>query len=140
VNTVFVAVYGLPQQQGSKQGFIINGKVVLVETNKKLKPWRELISAAAREVMQDREPCEGPVKVEILFRFPRLKAHLRADGEVREEAPFFKSSTPDLDKLVRAACDACSGIIYKDDRQVSYLSAKKIYAELQGMWMIVTPL
>jgi Holliday junction resolvase RusA-like endonuclease len=41
-------VPGKPQPQGSKKGFIINNKVVLVESSKGLKPWRDKIRIVAQ--------------------------------------------------------------------------------------------
>ena len=110
-------VPGIPAPQGSKSGYIRGGRVVLVESSKKVKPWREAVSRVAAEHCT--EIIDGPVMVEVEFILPRPKSlPKRITDMVRK---------PDLDKLVRSTLDALSGIAYIDDNRVNLIVASKHY-------------
>ena len=53
----------------------------------------------------------------LLFCFEKPKSVKREHMTVK----------PDIDKLIRSILDSCTGILYKDDSQVHYVSARKIY-------------
>lgn len=121
-------VPGIPVQQGSKRHV---GNGVMVESAKNLRPWRDSVTYAAREALPLNEDYRvGPLAVELVFWFPRLKSHYKSNGQLRADAPTHKVSTPDIDKLGRAALDAitASGMWY-DDAQVADLELKKRYAD-----------
>jgi Holliday junction resolvase RusA-like endonuclease len=108
---------GTPAPQGSKSGFIRGGRVVLVESSKKVKPWREAVSRVAREHCT--EIIDGPVTVNIEFMLPRPKSlPKRVKQHVKK---------PDTDKLIRSTLDALSGIAYVDDNRVNAIHAVKHY-------------
>ena len=67
-----------------------------------------------------------------IFRFSRPKSHYgRKNKEpyLKYDAPYYKTSAPDCDKLARAILDALTGVAYIDDAQVCKLSAAKVYTE-----------
>lgn len=122
MKTVFVP--GVPAPQGSKRHI---GKGILVESSKKVGPWRERVALALSEEMNG-APTYEPVRVAMEFLFPRPESHLRKDGSVKASAPRFPRR-PDIDKLARAVLDAATGVAIVDDAQVVRLSAFKRYAE-----------
>jgi Holliday junction resolvase RusA-like endonuclease len=67
-----------------------------------------LVAARAREVMQGRDPIEGPVSMRVVF-------HLGTRRRV------------DLDNLNKGLSDALTGIVYQDDSQVVNLHLVKRY-------------
>ena len=108
---------GEPAPQGSKNGFVKNGRVVLVESSKKVKPWREAVARTT----QAQVPCplQNAVDVALVFHLPRPKTVTRKWPAVK----------PDLDKLVRSTFDGLTtGGLYTDDALVIALSASKQYA------------
>ena len=114
-------VQGIPAPQGSKRFVGIHqGKGRMIESSKKVKPWREAVYWAAIEAKQKSamvEPMDGPLRAVMIFGLPRpatVKRRCCADRK------------PDLDKLVRSTCDALvnAGIIVDDSRIVSCLSGK----------------
>lgn len=126
-------VEGTPAPQGSKQGFIRGGRVVLVESSKKVKPWREAVGAKARETVG--ELLDGPLVLDVEFIMPRPKAL----GD-RAAPPMVQR--PDTDKLLRSTCDALTGTCYGDDSQVVTIHAHKRRAEpgeMPGAHITVTP-
>lgn len=125
-------VYGTPAPQGSKRHV---GHGVLVESSKKVKPWRESVKWAAIEAKPHewRQSFDGPVHVAVTFRFPRPKFHFRTGKNahlLRENAPVFPSGRPDLDKCLRSTLDALGEAgVFKDDAQVVLIGAMKCYAD-----------
>lgn len=107
---------GIPAPQGSKSGFIRGGRVVMVESSKKVKPWREAVARVAGENVD--EPKEGPIRLVLEFIMPRTKA---MGNKVAQPM----TQKPDLDKLIRSTCDGLTGPGYVDDSQVVSVSAVK---------------
>ena len=62
----------------------------------------------------------GPVVLSVSFYLARPKS---LPKKVRQHA-----KRPDLDKLIRGATDALTGIVWKDDAQVVTILATKAYA------------
>lgn len=127
-------VVGTPAPQGSKRGFVVNGRAVLVESSKKVKPWRQDVVAAAQDAAFEHGwvPPAGPVRVDITFWLPRPKYHYRTgarSNELKPNAPVFCDKKPDKDKLERATSDALttSGVI-RDDAQIVAGFVEKRYA------------
>jgi crossover junction endodeoxyribonuclease RusA len=124
--TVFF-VDGDPAAQGSKRLVSLrNGRTVMIENSKKVKPWRASVAAAARA-----HGCplrEGDVCVIAKFRFVRPRSHFGRSGSIRASAPA-RPGYADCDKLARAICDALSGIAYRDDRQVACIAVEREWAD-----------
>ena len=95
-----------------------------------LKPWRQAVSAAALEARSQQginAVLEGPCTLSVVFRFPRPKGHYGKQG-LRPSAPIWKVTKPDLDKCLRAAADALSHVLIRDDSQIVSISAAKRWA------------
>jgi crossover junction endodeoxyribonuclease RusA len=106
---VAVAVPGSPAPQGSKayKGHVTkttkSGKAVrvpvLVEQVAGVGPWREAVAGAVPLVLpRPWTPLDGPIVADMIFTMSR-GASLPAWRD-------WHSTCPDLDKLVRATCDA----------------------------------
>jgi crossover junction endodeoxyribonuclease RusA len=101
---------------------------ILTSTNKNLKRWRAGLSVLAQKAIFDLPgahpfpvPADVPLRVHIIFGFVSPKS--RKDGSI------FKTTRPDLDKLIRSTLDAMTGIVYKDDSQVAQVQAMKVFAD-----------
>ena len=113
-------VEGVPAPQGSKKGFVVKGRAVLVESSKKVKPWRHRVKIKAKAVALAHgfeKITTGPVAVDLCFWMPSPARWVRP----------FPSTIPDIDKLTRSTLDALTGTLYKDDGQVCDLDVKKRY-------------
>jgi len=122
------SVLGTARPQGSKR-HVGGGR--MVEMGKDLKPWRSAIGMEAANAMTE-QPWTCPVRVKLTFFLIRPKGHFgtgRNALTLKPSAPRFPSSTPDLDKLVRAVLDALTGIAFRDDGQVQALDCMKLYAD-----------
>ena len=124
--------------QGSKT-YVGRGR--MVESSKNVAPYRALVSLVASSMMAERKQeivQSGPVAIALTFAFPRPKAHYRKDGTVRENAPLFVVTTPDIDKAVRSTLDALTGICFANDNQVADLpGVRKIYTNGGGYVNVV---
>lgn len=121
-----IRVYGTPAPQGSKRHV---GHGVMVESSKKVRPWRAAVTAEAAQ----HEPVHGPVYIKVEFYLPRPRGHYRTGRNahlLRASAPPHHAVKPDLDKLVRSTLDALTdaGLI-DDDARVYSLTARKRYAD-----------
>lgn len=122
-------VPGIPAAQGSKRHV---GRGVMIESSKRLRPWRATVTAAIVEAGWHHDPVlAGPVAVSLMFYFPRPRAHYgtgRNANRLKDSAPLWHDKRPDVDKLARAVLDAIteSGTL-RDDCQVVALSARKRY-------------
>lgn len=128
---------GQPAAQGSKRHV---GNGVMLETNPNLKSWRSVVAAACPM----EAPLACPVSLDIEFRYSRPKSHYgRRNGQpyLKDTAPLYKTSAPDLDKLVRAVNDALKGIAFVDDALVAAITVVKVYTEsTTGAYITITPL
>jgi len=126
-------VVGDPAPQGSKtaKGYR-GGRIVLVESSKRVKPWRDSVVAAAIGA----GPClDGPLVVGMVFALRRP-----ASARKRDVAP---CRYPDLSKLARSVEDAITtaGLWADDARVAIYTPLVKAFAGLPvpGLPGIVVP-
>lgn len=127
-------VRGLPVSQGNAKAFVVKGRAVLatgVKSSSPLGAWRDAVGTECRVAMPFLEPClTTPVGVELGFWMPRPKAHwhtpLHGAG-IRETAPRWHTTKPDIDKLTRAVLDAITAVAIRDDSQVVELVVRKRY-------------
>lgn len=122
-------VVGEPVQQGSMSAVVRGGHAVLIPTNKKkLMPWRSRVAATA-EISGVTYMDDDALAADVTFVFSRPQNHYRTNGELKDWAPTWRTSAPDIDKLLRAILDGLTGIAYKDDRQVVKLTGRKRYVQ-----------
>ena len=119
MNPVSIVVRGDPATQGSMAAILsrTTGKTFAKHPAKTMQ-WRKLVAWEAKAAMGSRPLLTGPLRVDALF-------YLRSPKRPQWELPAVR---PDLDKLLRAAFDALSGVVYGDDAQIVSVIARKIYA------------
>lgn len=129
-------VHGTPQPQGSTKAFTPKGwtRAVITTDNKRLKPWRQDISALAQEQMKatNQAMALGPVRLTVTFWFAKPKS--------TPKAVVWKITRPDLDKIVRGVGDSLTGIAFKDDCQIVESHSFKSFAQAEGARITVESL
>jgi Holliday junction resolvase RusA-like endonuclease len=129
---VVITVTGTPVPQGSKRGFVVGNRAVIVDDNKPvLRTWRGDVKKAAEETGSSM--LLQPVGVEIQFSLARPRSHYRTGKSTGHlltgTAPAHPKGKPDVDKLARAVLDGLKAAgMYADDAQVIDLHAIKSYA------------
>jgi Holliday junction resolvase RusA-like endonuclease len=99
---------------------VINGHIIHSQGSA-LAAWRSAIALRARE--SGATPIEGPIQLDMTFTALKPRTVNRSHPTV----------PPDLDKLVRAVLDALTAIAYRDDSQVTAITARKQYGERMGL-------
>jgi Holliday junction resolvase RusA-like endonuclease len=140
---ITITALGLPGPQGSKRHV---GNGVMVESSKKVKPWRQDVKHAAidiTEALTDWTVLDGPLAVSMVFTFTRPKGHYRTGRNahlLRDAAPSRPHGMPDLSKIVRSTEDALTGVVWKDDaRVVEYVRLGKWYAGTDAADVLTVP-
>jgi Holliday junction resolvase RusA-like endonuclease len=158
-----MTVLGKPAPQGSKTARPImrkdgdgvvrpvtdkNGRPIvnMTEQNRdRLKPWRATVAdhaVAAGWPGLGLAMLDEAVRVQITFFFRRPDSQYgtgRNAGILKDSSPLYPEKTgDDLDKLARAALDALTGLVWKDDRRVVTLPIKRRYSPQERMEIAVT--
>lgn len=138
-----ITVLGLPAPQGSKKfvGLSKAGRGLMVESSKKVKPWRKAVEDAARLAMdahigQDPTrfvathvmglagfsfPLDGPLRLRLHFTMPK-------PSSAPKRRVTYPMRMPDLSKLVRSTEDALTlAGVWADDARVVECLAVKCY-------------
>lgn len=119
-------VFGTPVPQGSMRAFVIPGKggarprAIVTADNRRTKPWRQEIAAAADEAMQKSgfSVFAGvAVNLDCRFYFDKPKSV--------KKSVVSKITKPDTEKLLRTVGDALTGTVYKDDAQINVVHGEK---------------
>jgi crossover junction endodeoxyribonuclease RusA len=125
VPNVTFTVYGCPVPQGSMRAFLPKGskRPIITSDNPKLKSWRqECAGAAIRACNGHNWPILSGIPIELtvtcFFASPKSR---------KKNASLWKSTRPDVDKLLRAIGDALTGIAWQDDSQVSHATIAKVF-------------
>lgn len=129
-------VYGPPQGK-ARPRFRKIGNFVQTYTPAKTKSYEDEIKMFAKAAMGATEPLETPVEVFLYIRntVPASYSKKRTEACLSgQEKPINKT---DIDNIAKAFLDGMNGIVYKDDRQVVELHAKKTYAEIAAVEVLV---
>ena len=147
--TLTFHIIGTPAPQGSKRGYVVNGRAVITEDSKKTRPWREAVAEAAHTAAHTHDPDAwlrtGPLAITTTFYMPRPRYHYgtgRNADTLKPSAPTWVDKKPDIDKLLRSTLDALtqSGLI-RDDAQIADIHARMRYADTAtGARITITPL
>jgi Holliday junction resolvase RusA-like endonuclease len=117
-------VYGSPAPQGSKKfvGTTKTGRGIMVESSKKVRPWRQDVKAAAEAVRPAGGAIDGPLRVSMVFTLPKP-----ASAPKRRRT--WPDKKPDVSKLARSTEDAISdaGLWADDARVVEYSRLAKVF-------------
>lgn len=108
-------------------------------TPAKTRQYESYIKVLAGQAMGGRPPLDGALVVRVTAHLPvprswSNKKRLEALGGTLRPV-----SRPDLDNYLKAALDACNGIVFADDSAVCELVAAKRYAEVPRLEIEVRP-
>ena len=126
-----IVVVGTPGPQGSKsfKGLNRRGKPVLVESSKKVQPWRDAVQAAAMEAVNNLPrdqrrafPLDEPLAGRFVFT-------LRKPTSAPKRTRTWPTTYPDVSKLLRSTEDALTAAgVWKDDARLVELDRlAKVY-------------
>lgn len=127
VGMIDFIVYGSPAPQGSKRfvGTSKAGKGLMVESSKKVRPWRmdvKQVAEVVRNGLRGMAPLDGPLSVSMVFT-------LRKPSSAPKGRQTWPQRKPDLAKLARSTEDAITDAgLWGDDAQVvEYTRLAKVF-------------
>lgn len=132
MSEVRFTVYGVAAPAGSKTRASSGDKVWTRDSSKRSYPWKRDVKQVAGEAMEGRELLAGPLFMGLVFYRPRSKTHFgtgRNLGVLKESAPTYPLTKPDLLKTARAIEDALTGVVYRDDAQIVVERLEKRFGE-----------
>jgi len=139
---VKVEVRGVPKPAGSKRVFMVGKgrkrRPVVTDDCAKGQDWRATVQHEITRQYAG-EPLAGPVAVCFDFTMPRPAGHLGRRG-LRPSAPAYPTVKPDVTKLIRAVEDAATGLLWRDDSQVTTQVGTKQYGARVGVVITCRPL
>lgn len=119
-------VVGVAQQMGSKRAFVPKGwnRPIITDSNRNLKSWQALVAEAAGQAASacGWKLLDAPVRLSLAFYLPRPAS--------LPKKTIAMTKAPDCSKLIRAAEDALTGVVWRDDVLVCELVAGKYYAAI----------
>ena len=102
--------------------------------------YESLVAYAAHGAMAGRPLMEGPVHIDLMI-YCQVPASWSKKKRVmamcREIIPTTK---PDADNVIKIICDACNGVVWKDDVQVSDGCWSKRYGAVPGVLVTIKPM
>lgn len=113
----FFVIMGIPKAQGRPR-FARMGKFVKTYDPKESRVYKD--NVAAQVVAQKPKYIENDaIRIAVTFFLPRPKSLKKSITEHVKK--------PDIDNLVKALLDSLKGIVWRDDSQIVYMSANKVY-------------
>lgn len=139
-------VNGKPRPGGSKRSFRhpSTGRIIVTEDSDN-KNWRAAVAEAGARAMaiEGDELLTGPLHVSFTFVRPRPAGHYgtgRNAGVLKDSAPNYPTTRPDVLKLARAAEDALTGQVWRDDAQIVDEHLAKVWGEPERCEIVVVTL
>ena len=109
-------------------------------TPKKTASYEGLVAQVAQAAMAGAPLLDGPVRVELMIRcavpasWSQKKQRMALAGEL------IPTTKPDADNVLKAICDGCNGVVWRDDVQASDGAWRKRYSQTPGVVVTITPL
>lgn len=70
---------------------------------------------------------EGPLEAYIYCYFPIPKSKSKSFRQAAQSGTEVPQKKPDCDNLAKGVLDACNGVLYQDDAQITRLYVEKLY-------------
>ena len=79
-----------------------------------------------------KKPSTSIIEMHFTFCYSRPQSHYRTKNKqkiLKDNMPYYKRSTPDIDNLCKFYMDCFGGHFYVNDSQIASISAIKVYGE-----------
>lgn len=138
MTTVTFTVPGVPQGKGRPRVGSIAGKARMF-TPAKTVAYEGLIAHAAAAALAGRPLLEGAVDMVLAIECPVPSSWSGKKQRMALAGELFPITKPDADNVVKAICDGCNGVLWKDDVQVVDLRLRKRYSATPRVRVLVRP-
>ncbi|NTU67988.1 MAG: RusA family crossover junction endodeoxyribonuclease [Chlorobiaceae bacterium] len=138
MSTIEFFVPGPPQALKRHRAFLRGNRPIMVDPSSTDKGNFLLSSLAHRP----EQPIRDPLVVVLDFGFPRPKSHFGSGvnaSKMKQYAPHYHTSKPDIDNLQKFVMDALNGVFWHDDSCVCVVHAAKRYSDTPGVRVTISP-
>jgi len=77
------------------------------------------------------------IAIKIAACFPIPKSWSKKKAELARDQKIRPTGKPDIDNIIKAVLDGLNGVAFKDDAQVVFISAQKLYSDTPRLVVIV---
>jgi Holliday junction resolvase RusA-like endonuclease len=133
--TVSFFVPGEPFALSRHRYTIVKGKIHNYDAPKNAE-YKALVAMMAAKEMCGMAPMEASVAVEITVHksvpqsWSKKRQTQALSGEIRP------TGRPDIDNYIKAVFDGINQIVFKDDSQVTHVTARKMYSTTPGVSVV----
>ena len=131
-----IVVLGTPVAKGRPRFSKATGHTY---TPEKTRNFEAALKYAAEQVMGDRPPLDGPLKVAITVKLPISQSWTKKQQAAARSGALRPTKKPDFDNYAKTV-DALNMVVWQDDGQVVEATVSKHYSDKPGMWIAVSPL
>lgn len=135
MRTITFTVPGPPRGKGRPK-FARRGQFVSTYTDAKTEAYESLVRIAYAQEAKGAEPLTGEAHIEVTAYMPvasslsnKRKAALCGCGHTKK---------PDIDNVLKAVMDGLNGVAFRDDAQISHISASKYYDAVPRLVVEIT--
>ena len=121
-------VPGTPVGKGRPK-FARRGAFVSAYTPERTASYENLVKVVAAQAMAGRQIIEGPVEVVLVIHVQAPESWSKKKKSEALSGALAPTSKPDLDNIIKGIFDAMNGVVFKDDKQVSFVTAQKLYSQ-----------
>lgn len=133
MTSVRFTVPGEPQGKGRAR--FGNGRTY---TPSKTVAYEGLIALAAQTAMAGSPLMDGPLRLSLWadMTIPKSASRLQKYKMLADE--IHPTKKPDLDNIIKAIGDACNGVVFHDDTQITRMGdSGKRYSETPGLTVVI---
>lgn len=131
-----IVLLGRPRAKGRPR-FSKDGKHAY--TPEKTRSYEAALKYAAIEVMGNRPPLDGPLRMEMRVVVPIPMSWPKKKQEAARAGALLPVSKPDWDNFGKVV-DAGNLVLWVDDSQIVKGTVEKSYGDKPGMWIRIWPI
>lgn len=128
-------VPGEPVAQGRPRVSTISGHPRMHDAPKSAQ-YKNLVAMVAIGKMLDKPIMERPVDISITVHKPIPTSWSKKKQALAMEGLLKPTGKPDIDNYIKAIFDGCNAIVFKDDCQVTHVTARKMYSATPGVFVV----
>jgi len=126
-----ITVLGAPVAKGRPRFAKATGHTY---TPEKTRNFEAALKYAAEQVMRNRIPLQGALRVEIDVMLPIAQSWPKKRQEAARSGALRPTKKPDFDNFAKV-CDACNLVVWADDGQIVDGRVRKFYSD-KPLWRI----
>jgi Holliday junction resolvase RusA-like endonuclease len=131
-----IVVLGKPVAKGRPR---FNRQTGVAYTPASTAKYETQLRYAAAQVMGDRPPLDGPLRLEMTIVAPIPGSWPKKKQEAARSGELLPTGKPDLDNLMKVI-DAANLVVWIDDSQITDARLTKAYGDKPGLWLRVWPI